>query len=189
MARKAFVLNLDRCTGCQTCEISCKYENEVPLGEYWTRVVTVGPLGTFPDIQMYWLPAMCQQCENAPCVSVCPTGASFRDEDGLVQINKEVCIGCKYCLMACPYGVRSWNRANKVAEKCTTCAHLETPPCSTNCPGACRHFGDLDDPTSDAAKALAAAPSEAVHHLQNVGNRPLACYILSPKYAAWQEEV
>ena len=107
--RNAIVVDLDRCIGCFGCEISCKMENNVALGEYWNKVIIEGPHGTFPDVEQYWLPAMCQQCENAPCVHVCPTGASYRNEDGVVLIDKSVCIGCKYCMMACPYGVRNWN--------------------------------------------------------------------------------
>lgn len=190
MTRKTFVIDLDRCSGCQACEIACKYENGIPLGQYWTKVATVGPSGTFPDVELYWLPAMCQQCQDAPCVKVCPTGASYRDpETGVVLVDKEQCIGCKYCMMACPYGVRSWNVKEKVVEKCTTCAHLEEPPCASNCPGACRFFGDLDDPESTVAKMLANAAPEQIHQLKNVGNNPTAYYLLSPKYAAWKEDI
>ncbi|MBR2790472.1 MAG: 4Fe-4S dicluster domain-containing protein [Eggerthellaceae bacterium] len=190
MSKFSFVINLDRCSGCQSCEIACKYENNIPLGEYWSHVLRVGPTGTFPKVQMYWLPAQCQQCENAPCVHVCPTGASYRDpKTNLVLINKEACIGCKYCMMACPYGVRSWNEKEKVVEKCTTCGHLEEPPCVTNCTGACRFFGDLDDPSSAASKALAAASPDSIHQLRDVGNKPTTYYILSPKYAEWKEEL
>ena len=99
-------------------------ENGVALGERWSKVFTVGPVGEYPDMTRYALPTMCQQCENAPCVSVCPTGASYRDGNNVVLVDKEKCIGCKYCMMACPYGVRSWNAAEKCAEKCTLCGHL-----------------------------------------------------------------
>ena len=122
MARNCIVVNLDRCTGCFGCEVACKMENGVALGERWSKVLTVGPVGEYPDMTRYALPTMCQQCENAPCVSVCPTGASYRDEDGVVLVDKEKCIGCKYCMMACPYGVRSWNTAEKCVEKCTLCS-------------------------------------------------------------------
>ncbi len=79
MARNCIVVNLDRCTGCFGCEVACKMENGVALGERWSKVFTVGPVGEYPDMTRYALPTMCQQCENAPCVSVCPTGASYRD--------------------------------------------------------------------------------------------------------------
>ncbi|MDE8703697.1 4Fe-4S binding protein, partial [Adlercreutzia equolifaciens] len=102
----------------------CKMENNVALCEYWNKVIIDGPHGTFPDVEEYWLPTMCQQCENSPCTHVCPTGASYRNEDGVVLIDKSVCIGCKYCMMACTYGVRNWNKEQNVVEKCTLCQHL-----------------------------------------------------------------
>jgi Fe-S-cluster-containing dehydrogenase component len=166
-------------------------ENNIPLGEQWNKVVQVGPFGDFPDVSTYWLPSMCQQCRNAPCVSVCPTGASFRDpQTNVVQIDKSKCIGCKYCMMACPYGVRGWSEAESVVEKCTLCNHLtevgELPACVKACCGKARYYGDLDDAASDAAQALSAADSAAIHRLPDVGNEPQTAYILSPKYAEWK---
>ena len=118
--RNAIVVDLDRCSGCFSCEIACKMENGIALGSYYNKVMTVGPFGDFPRIQQYFLPVHCQQCENAPCVHVCPTGASYRDPDtNVVLVDKAKCIGCKYCMMACPYGVRSWNKEERVVE-CTT---------------------------------------------------------------------
>ena len=113
MSRNCLVVDLDKCIGCHACEVACKNENGIALGEYWNRVLQIGPHGTFPDLEQYWLPVQCQQCEDAPCVHVCPTGASYRDADGKVLVDKEKCIGCKYCMMACPYGVRSWNTKEK----------------------------------------------------------------------------
>jgi Fe-S-cluster-containing dehydrogenase component len=133
---------------------------------------------------------MCQQCANAPCVHVCPTGASFRDEQtNIVQIDKERCIGCKYCLMACPYGVRNWNEAETIVEKCTLCSQLtavgDSPACVKACCGKARFYGDLDDPSSDAAKALAEKAADARHSLPDVGNNPQTAYLLSPIYGHW----
>ena len=194
MSHNCIVIDLDRCFGCQSCEIACKNENGVGLGQYWIKVIERGPYGTFPHLEKYWLPVMCQQCQDAPCVSVCPTGASYRDADSnTVLINKEKCIGCKYCMMACPYGVRDWNKTENVVEKCTLCTHLidagQEPFCVSCCPGECRFFGDLDDPNSDASKALAAEDPSNVHRLKDVGNKPSTAYILSSKIAAWREEV
>ena len=156
MAHYAIVVDLDRCIGCHGCEIACKNENNIALGEYWNKVVERGPFGEYPDLEMYFLPTMCQQCQDAPCVNVCPTGASYRDADGMVLVDKEKCIGCKYCMMACPYGVRSWNAAESVVEKCTLCAHLskngELPMCVRTCSAGARFYGDIDDPSSDASR-------------------------------------
>ncbi len=193
MSHYALVIDLDRCIGCHACEIACKNENDVALGGYWNKVLQIGPSGTFPDLEEYFLPSQCMQCENAPCVNVCPTGASYRDPDtNIVLIDKSKCIGCKYCMMACPYGVRSWNKQENVVEKCTLCQQLtsagEQPACVGACCASARFYGDLDDPTSDASKALAKADSASIHSMPDVGgNKPTARYILSSSIASWKE--
>jgi Fe-S-cluster-containing dehydrogenase component len=191
MARKTLVIDLDRCIGCKSCEVACKQENEVVLGSAWNKVITRGPTGTYPDIEMYYFPAVCQQCEKPECVKVCPTGASYKQEDGIVLVDREKCIGCGYCLMACPYGVRTFNKEKKVAEKCTLCDHLqaigEKPACVKICPANARLFGDLDDPDSDASVAIKEAGSENVHSLPDVGNKPTVRYILHSTTAKWRE--
>lgn len=193
MARNCIVVNLDRCLGCYSCEVACKMENDITFGERWNKVVQVEPFGTFPHVSTYWIPTMCQQCENSPCTHVCPTGASYRDEKtGIVLVNKEKCIGCKYCMMACPYGVRSWNKTEHVVEKCTLCNHLtsvgEKPACVKNCCGIARFYGDLDDPDSDASRVIAEAEPGSVHYLADRGNKPLTAYILSARYGEWRGE-
>lgn len=193
MTHYCMVVDLDHCTGCKGCEIACKNENALPLGERWNRLLLCGPYGKFPDISQYYLPVMCQQCKNASCVRVCTTGASYRDpETNVVLVDKEKCIGCKYCMMACPYGVRSWNKKENVVEKCTLCQHLtatgveDVPQCVRVCSVQCRFYGDLDDPNSDVSRALAAKP-DAVHRLTDYGNEPATAYILSSKYCEWRE--
>ncbi len=191
MSHYCLVINLDKCIGCHSCEIACKNENDVALGEYWNKVPQVGPFGTFPDLEQYWLPVQCQQCEDAPCVHVCPTGASYRNEDNVVLINKEKCIGCKYCMMACPYGVRSFSKREGVVEKCTLCQQRtavgELPMCVQDCCANARFYGDLDDPNSDVSKELANYADDCIHTLTDTGNRPATKYILSPSIAAWHE--
>ena len=162
MARNCIVVNLDRCTGCYGCEVACKMENDIALGEYWNKVVEVGPFGDYPDITRYKVPSMCQQCEDAPCVHVCPTGASYRDpETNIVLVDREKCIGCKYCMAACPYQVRVHNAVTGAVEKCKFCHHWvyehpETPSntCVTACVTGCRIFGDLDDPECELSRAI-----------------------------------
>lgn len=193
MAHNCIVVNLDKCTGCYGCEIACKMENDVALGEYWNRVIEVGPFGEYPEITRYKLPSMCQQCEDAPCVHVCPTGASYRDENNVVLVDREKCIGCKYCMMACPYGVRNWNAETRTVEKCTLCGHLtsqgELPACVKSCAAGARFYGDLDDPDSDVSKELARYDEDAIHTLEDVGNKPATRYIYSRQYGEWKERV
>lgn len=115
MPRYGMVIDLNRCIGCRSCAVICKMHNSLPPGTWWQRVETVGakehmiPAGDYPDISEIFLPIPCQHCENAPCVKVCPVGATWRRDDGLILVDYERCIGCRYCMTACPYGVRQFN--------------------------------------------------------------------------------
>lgn len=179
--RKTLIINLDDCIGCHTCAVICKQENNVDLGVFWNKVKTMGPYGTYPDLEMYYLPVMCQHCENPACVHVCPTGASHRREDGIVLVDHNKCIGCQYCIMACPYGVRTYTDKG-VIEKCTLCTQRvdagDTPACVKVCPGKARIFGDIDDPASDVAK-LAQKTGDKLHKLTDIGNEPGVGYVLN----------
>jgi DMSO reductase iron-sulfur subunit len=189
MTQMAIVFDLDRCVGCESCTVACKQENNVPLGPFWSKVLRIGPTGKFPDLEMYWLPVLCQHCEEPQCTEVCPTGASHKRADGIVLIDKDKCIGCQYCVMACPYGVRYFNEEEKVVEKCTLCAHLvergEEPACVKTCVGKNRIFGDIDDPNSEISQKIREA-GDNVHMLADVGNHPSMQYILSPRIATWR---
>lgn len=196
MPRKCLVINLDRCTGCDSCIVSCKFENHLPLGTFYNRVMQVGPTGSYPNVERYNLPVQCQQCTHARCVEVCPTGASYRDsESGIVLVDESKCIGCQYCLYACPYGVRTFSEADGVARKCTLCQHLTAngsaePACVRNCPGGARFYGDLDDPNSSVSRELAKYGDDCIHSLvAPEGEEPLTRYILSPSVASWKELV
>jgi Fe-S-cluster-containing dehydrogenase component len=150
----AIVTDLNRCVGCLACSVACKAVNSVPIGNYWSKVLRIGPnpreggSGQCPDVEMYFLPLSCQHCIDPECTKVCPTQASHKREDGTVQVDKSKCIGCQFCVMACPYGVRYLNEEERVAEKCTLCeqkiAAGELPQCVMQCGGQARFFGDLD---------------------------------------------
>ena len=107
MTRNIIDIDLDSCIGCHSCAVVCKQENNVGLGTFYNKVLTVGSSGTYPDLEMYYLPVSCQHCDNPECVSVCPTGASYKRDDGVVLVDHSKCIGCQYCVMACPYGAIS----------------------------------------------------------------------------------
>jgi len=109
------VIDCDKCIGCRTCTVACKSHNAQPPGTWWNRVFTPGSsyhqsaVGEEGNLQMNFLPVSCQMCDNAPCEKVCPVGATYTDERGAVLIDFERCIGCRYCIAACPYNVRQFN--------------------------------------------------------------------------------
>ncbi len=184
MTRLAIAINLDRCVGCHTCALSCKMQNNVPEGMLWNRVLTEdcdvmdGALGTYPNVTRTFLPVACQHCQNAACQRVCPTGATYRDDKGRVEIDYDKCIGCRMCMSACPYnGVRSFNweepvyhldfatgdqdvapHQKHVVEKCTFCWHRLAkglaPACVEACSARARIFGDASDPDSAVSQKL-----------------------------------
>ncbi len=181
MTKPAILINVDRCVGCQTCTVVCKMENDVELGEFWTKVTQMGPYGEFPNLSMYFLPKLCQHCEEPSCVDVCPTGASYKREDGIVLVDHNKCIGCQFCVMACPYGVRHLDKRSGVVTKCTLCAHRldagEEPICVKSCIHDARIFGDLDDPNSEINRMIEEA-GEHVYTLTDTGNHPKVHYIM-----------
>lgn len=212
MTQNAIVTDLNLCVGCLACAVACKAVNNVPVGNFWNKVLRIGPNKAADENampEMYFLPVTCQHCKDPACVQVCPTEASYKAEDGTVQVNKEKCIGCQYCMYACPYGVRQFNEDEGVVEKCTLCNHLTAhsdgvenpndsfdpdhavPPCVHNCCCGARFYGDLDDPNSAASRAIAAAggeDSENVHTITDKsGAKPTCRYILSPSIATWKE--
>ena len=196
MARNCIVVNIDRCTGCYACQVACKMQNEVALGLAWNKVKIVGPVGEYPNMVRYPLHPMCQECVNAPCLEVCPTGATYRDEEtGVILIDSEQCIGCQACMQACPYGQRCYNEQAGVVEKCNLCHDLtakgELPACVKSCSAGARFYGDLDDPESDVSKELAKYSEDQIHTLPDTGNAPLTKYIITSMHGenAWQTDV
>ncbi|MEE9594672.1 MAG: 4Fe-4S dicluster domain-containing protein [Candidatus Hydrothermarchaeales archaeon] len=151
----AMVVDLRRCIGCHSCESACRDENNVPQGAYRTKVHSFLNRGG----ELYFFPRLCMHCDNAPCVKVCPTTASYRREDGVILIDYKRCIGCKYCMVACPYDARYINFSRKTADKCTFCSHRIDkgldPACVDICPVKARVFGDLNDPNSKVSQILA----------------------------------
>lgn len=153
----AKIIDQDRCIGCHACTTACKSENEVPLSVSRTYVKSVD-VGEFPETRRNFQVTRCNQCVDAPCVTACPTSAMFKREDGIVDFDKEACIGCKACIAACPYDAIFINPEDHSAEKCNFCAHrldvgLE-PACSVVCPVEAILVGDLNDPGSKVAQTV-----------------------------------
>src|SRR6185436_4495782 len=136
------------------CSTACKSENAVPVGVNRTYVKYVD-VGTFPAARRAFQVTRCNQCEHPPCVSACPTSAMYRRPDGIVDFDKDICIGCKACIAACPYDAIFINPEDHSAEKCNFCAHrLEVglePACVVVCPTEAILIGDLRDPSSKVA--------------------------------------
>lgn len=149
--RYAMALDLERCTGCHACSVACKVENDVPLGHFRTKVYYYDR-GTFPAVRRSFLPVVCMQCRDAPCLKACPTGSISRGEDGIVRINAKTCAGVGACEDACPYGAIYVDPETNIADKCDFCSHRLAvgmePACVETCPADVFVFGDLNDPDS-----------------------------------------
>lgn len=175
----ALAIDLNVCVGCSACVTSCKQWNTSgnagamadhnpydadPSGTFFNRVQTF-EVGSFPNTEVVHFPKSCLHCENPPCVPVCPTGASYkREQDGIVMVDYDKCIGCNYCSWSCPWGARELDEFKKVMTKCTLCVDRiydeslderdRKPACVLSCPTKARLFGDIKDPDSEIAQAI-----------------------------------
>jgi Fe-S-cluster-containing dehydrogenase component len=168
--RYVIVIDLDLCVGCRGCEVACRQEHDLKprINErvdlktqripHWTEVKTVGPVGIFPDVDLFYFPRMCNHCTDAPCVAECPTGAMTQREDGVVYTNEKKCIACLKCLEACPFQAIFYDKEEESVSKCNLCLHLIDngldPACVATCMTRCRIFGDGNDPESPPSQVL-----------------------------------
>lgn len=178
--KMGLVIDLDICVGCHACAVACKEWNTggygapladsdaygaEPSGTWLNRIHTFEVQPAEGPAQVVHFPKSCLHCEDAPCVTVCPTGASYkRAEDGIVLVNEDTCMGCGLCAWACPYGARELDQVAGVMKKCTLCIDRiynenipeadRQPACVRACPTGARHFGDIGDPQSDVSQLV-----------------------------------
>ena len=179
MVRWGMVIDLKRCIGCHACTMACKAENATPPGVFWARVLEK-EVGKYPSAKRTFLPVLCNHCQDPPCERVCPTGATSKGEDGIVLVDYKQCVGCRACIIACPYQARFYLKELKpyfpagmtpyeevgyakfeegTVMKCTFCSHRVEkgldPACVITCPTNARYFGDLNDPSSQVSRLIA----------------------------------
>lgn len=207
MARWGMVIDLRRCIDCNACTAACKAEHGTPPGVFFTRVL-VKEVGTYPAVKKLFIPVLCNHCQSAPCQEVCPTGATHKQEDGIVLVDHNQCMGCRACYVACPYQNRFYLNGNLLKEgyfsgeltpfeevkyqsfeegtvvKCTFCVHrLEKgllPACVVTCLTEARIFGDLDDPNSQVSRLI--KEEGGVQLLSECGTDPSVFYLLPPGF-------
>ena len=183
--RYGMLIDLRRCIGCQACTVSCHIENAAPLGSFRTIVsqfeVEDEESG---DCATFMLPRLCNHCDDPPCVPVCPVQATFQRDDGIVLVDNERCVGCGYCVQACPYDARFINRETQTADKCTFCEHrLEVgllPACVESCVGGARVIGDMNDPESEISRLLDDHADDIKVLKPDMGTNPHVFYIGLP---------
>jgi len=181
-----FVVDIRKCIGCGSCLRACKAENNVPLQPEYNRtwveryvvdqaenVYVDSPNAGYDgfkseymnlkyrdlDIRTtFFVPKLCNHCDKPPCVAVCPVGATYQNSEGVILVNRNACIGCRYCVQACPYGARYFHPTLKIVDKCTWCYHRISnglvPACVETCPTGARMFGDIRDPNSSVSRAI-----------------------------------
>ncbi len=197
--RYGMVIGLWRCIGCNSCTVACRAEHGTPAGIEYHKVKKY-EVGKYPTAKMKFLPMPCMHCEEPACLKVCPTGATYKRDDGLVLIDDEKCIGCRYCVLACPYESRQFleviqnyygnnptpyemlkqkNFEKGVVVKCDFCvdrlAEGHLPACVETCPAQARYFGNLDDPESEVSRLI--TDNSGTPLRSELGTKPSVYYI------------
>ena len=194
MARYGMIIDITKCTGCYNCFLACRDEfagNDYPpyaaaqpmSGQNWMRVIE-RERGQYPKVKVAYTPVTCMHCENALCIKMAQNNAVYRRPDGIVIIDPVKAKGQKQIVTACPYRVIEWNEEKQLPQKCILCAHMvdkgeKEPRCVESCPTGALIFGNLDDPKSEIAKALASGKTEALH--PEYGMKERVRYISLPR--------
>ncbi len=201
MTRYAMVIDLNTCVGCDACMAACAIENQTPVWHReWRTYVHHTEIGTAEKITRRFFPRLCNHCSNPPCMTVCPTGATYQLSNGIVMVDDALCMGCGACAMACPYDARypvtyndiklgkeffgnDFRRQRPTVDKCDFCAHRvaagKKPACVETCVGESRMFGDLDDPTDPITELVASGVARPL--LPHLGTHPNVYYIEEKK--------
>lgn len=157
MTQYAFFIDLSLCAGCESCTVACQNKNELAPDQVYTRVHRF-ETGTYPELASSFVVNQCLHCDDPACAAACPTGATHKTAEGPVLVDYDQCIGCKYCIVACPYDARIYDPELRAARKCTQCADRlaagRKPACVETCLTGARIIGDLDDPQSPIHAAI-----------------------------------
>ncbi len=198
--RYGMVIDLKKCVGCNSCTLACRMEKGTPPGILFHKVYKY-EVGKYPSAKMRFLPTPCMHCKEPDCIKVCPTGATYKRDDGLVMIDDKKCMGCRYCIIACPYDSRRFlpkianyyggnsptpyekikqkNFTRGTVVKCDFCAERlasgRLPACVEVCPAQARYFGDLDDPRSEVSILIADYNGATLH--EEFGTHPSVYYL------------
>jgi sulfur reductase FeS subunit len=196
MTRYAMVIDLNTCVGCNACMAACAMENQTPVWKgAWRTYVHEKEIGVTEQVRRRFFPRLCNHCSNPPCLTVCPTGATYQRPDGIVMVDPDRCMGCRACAMACPYDARyevtyddiregkafygELQRQSPGMDKCSFCAHRVEkglkPACVETCVGSARMFGDLDDPVDPVTQLVASGVAQPL--MPHLGTRPNVYYI------------
>jgi Fe-S-cluster-containing dehydrogenase component len=196
MTHYAMVIDLNTCVGCNACMAACAMENQTPVWKNkWRTYVPEKEIGTSEMVRRRFFPRLCNHCDNPPCLTVCPTGATYKRADGIVMIDPDRCMGCRACAMACPYDARyevtyddiregkefygELQRTSPSMDKCSFCAHRVDkglkPACVETCVGSARQFGDLDNPADPVTQLVASGVAQPL--MPHLGTRPNVYYI------------